>query len=196
MYFDGTYRFIGKIDPQPLVSEIESWREDAWVEFARRQETYEVHRRTQTIPLIFDEDMRHTGATQWPRWKQLEPVVEPVLETIRAANRSASANGEDGYFIRIILTRLSPHGWIPRHRDHGESLICSHRNHVPLVTQQGVEFEVAEEVRHLPAGEIWEINNRQLHAVRNVSDSARIHLIADYVVPGERVEDPEGAYTA
>jgi hypothetical protein len=195
MYFDGAYRFIGKVDPEPLVRAIDSLGEDAWLEYVRRQDTFEVHRRTQTIPLLYDEDGRHREPTQWPRWAQLEPVIEPVLKTIREANRSASDSG-DGYFIRVILTRLSPHGWIGRHRDRGESLVRAHRNHLAIVTNNSVEFEVADQVRHLAPGEIWEINNREFHAVRNKSDQARIHMILDYVVPGETIEDPEGVYIA
>lgn len=195
MYFDGAYRFIGKVDPKPLVRAMEALGEQPWLEYVKRQDTYQVHRHTYTIPLIFDEDARHTDPTTWPRWAELQPVLQPVLDKIREANPSAEG-GEEGYFIRIILTRLSPHGWIGGHRDRGETFMKSHRNHLAIVTNEGVEFEIAEQVKHLPAGEIWEINNRELHAVRNTSDDSRIHLILDYVVPGERVEDPEGVLTA
>jgi hypothetical protein len=192
MYFNGAYRFIGKVDPEPLARAVRSLGEDAWFEYVERQKTYQPHRRTQTIPLLFDQDGRHTGPTEWPRWGQLMPIFEPVLEKIREANPGPSEAGGDGYFIRIILARLSPHGWISSHCDEGATLSKSHRNHLAIITNQGVEFEVAEEVRHLPAGEIWEINNREEHAVRNTSDDARIHMILDYVLPGERIEDPEG----
>jgi quercetin dioxygenase-like cupin family protein len=192
MYFDGSYRFIGKVDPEPLVAAIRSLGEDPWFEYVRRQETYEVHRRTQTIPLLFDEDARHTDPTEWPRLQQLQAVIEPVLDKIREANADTAENGDKGYFIRIILTRLSPHGWITRHRDRGDTFMRSHRNHIAIITDPGVEFEVDEQVQHFAPGEIWEINNRQLHTVRNRSDIARVHLIVDYVVPGERIEDPEG----
>jgi hypothetical protein len=192
MYFDGGYRFIGKVDPNPLASAVESLGEEAWYEYVGRQQIYQPHRRTQTIPLIYDPDGRHTEPTEWPRWAEFKPIFEPALDEIRKANRPASDTGGDGYFIRIILARLSPHGWISVHRDHGATLARSHRNHLAIITNPSVEFEVAEEVRHLPAGEIWEINNRELHGVRNTSDHGRIHMILDYVVPGERIEDPNG----
>ena len=195
MYFNGPYRFIGKVDPAPLARAIEALGEDAWLEYVKRQDTYQVHRHTFTIPLIFDEDARHTNPTTWPRWAELESVLQPVLDQIRRANAPAEGD-QEGYFIRIILTRLSPHAWIGAHRDRGETFMKSHRNHLAIVTNEGVEFEIAEQVRHLPAGEIWEINNRELHAVRNKGDDPRIHLILDYVVPGERVEDPEGVLIA
>lgn len=196
MYLNGGYRFIGKVDPEPLARAVESLSEDAWLEYFGRQQTYRPHRRTQTIPLLYDEDGRHTDPTEWPRWAELKTVLEPVLEKIREANPPASEAGGEGYFIRIILARLNPHAWISVHRDEGATLARSHRNHLAIITNDRVEFEVEEEVRHLAAGEIWEINNRQHHGVRNTSDYARVHLILDYVVPGERIDDPDGPVIA
>jgi hypothetical protein len=190
MYFEGAYRFIGKVDPEPLVRAVESFGDDAWFEYVERQQAFHPHRRTQTIPLLYDQDGRHTEPTEWPRWVELKPVFKPVLDKIRDANPPAT--DADGYFIRIILARLLPHGWISGHCDEGNTLAKSHRNHLAIITNSGVEFEVADDVRHLPAGEIWEINNREWHAVRNTSDYARVHMIVDYVVPGEKIEDPEG----
>lgn len=196
MHFEGGYRFIGQVDPEPLVHAVQALGDDAWWEYTERQQMFHPHRRTQTIPLLFDQDGRHTDPSEWPRWAELRPVLEPVLEKIRDANPPASAEAGDGYFIRIILARLAPHGWISGHRDEGNTLAKSHRNHVPIITNPRVEFEVGEDVRHLAAGEIWEINNRDYHAVRNTSDFARVHLIVDYVVPGERIEDPAGVIFA
>jgi quercetin dioxygenase-like cupin family protein len=189
MHFDGKFRFIGSVDPEPLARTVESFGEDAWLEFSNRQENYNPHRKTNTIPLLYDEDARHSNPTAWPRFKAIEPLLQPVFDHIRTAN---SVVGDDGYFVRIILTRLAPHAWINRHRDAGHSLKRSHRNHLAIITEESVEFEVGEEVRHLAPGEIWEINNRAGHAVRNNSPRPRIHMILDYVVPGERIEDPDG----
>jgi hypothetical protein len=75
-------------------------------------------------------------------------------------------------------------------------MLRSHRYHLALTTNNLVEFEIAGETQHFAAGEIWEINNREEHAVRNLSGESRIHVILDYVVPGERVPDPEGVVIA
>ena len=192
MYFDGRFRFIGTVDPAPLAFAIDSFGEEAWLEHASRQQMYHMHSQTQTIPLLFDDDGRHTDPTPWPRLAQLAPLIEPVLEQIRKANQPADGSADQGYFIRIVATRLSPHSFITPHRDGGHSLLRAHRYHVPIKTDKGVDFKIADEVRNLAAGEIWEINNRRVHAVRNQSDSPRIHLIIDYVVPGEKIPDPDG----
>jgi hypothetical protein len=191
MYFDGSFRHIGTIDPQPLLRAIESFGEDAWEEYVHRQETFKAHRDTQTIPLLHDSDMRHTDPTAWPRLAQLEPLLEPVLSKIAEANPPV-AEGDDGYFVRIILTRLRPGSYIIPHRDRGDSLMRSHRNHLALTTNPLVDFAIDGEIQHFASGEIWEINNRKHHAVRNLGDEPRIHMILDYVVPGEEIHDPDG----
>lgn len=196
MHFDGLCRQIGTIDPRPLADAIESLGEDAWDEWDHRQRTFGPHRHTQTIPLVYDDDMRHADPTTWPRFAQLQPVLEPVLEKIREANESVTGTGDRGYFVRIILTRLSPGSNINGHRDSGESLMRSHRYHLAIRTNRLVDFFIGDQPHHFAAGEIWEINNRQKHAVQNLSDEGRVHLILDYVVPGEKVEDPEGTVIA
>jgi hypothetical protein len=196
MYFDSPFRHVGTIDPEPLVQVIESMGETAWNEYVVRQELFEPHRHTHTIPLLFDLDGRHENPTPWPRLAQIKPALEPALEVIRQANMTGNGLGRDGYFVRIILTRLKPGSNINPHRDGGYSMLRSHRYHLALTTNNLVEFEIAGESRHFAAGEIWEINNREEHAVRNLSGESRIHVILDYVVPGERVPDPEGVVIA
>jgi hypothetical protein len=47
-------------------------------------------------------------------------------------------------------------------------------------------FTCGESSRVLGEGEIWEINNRKTHAVQNDSENFRVHVIADWVIAGER----------
>jgi hypothetical protein len=80
---------------------------------------------------------------------------------------------------------VKPHG------DFGYSLNHSHRVHIPLVTNPGVEFIVNGQPKFLPEGEIWEINNIDQHEVHNRSDAYRVHLILDLAVPfrgGQRLQ--------
>lgn len=196
MYFDSPFRLIGSIDPQPLVEVIQSFGEAAWNEFVVRQELFEAHRHTHTIPLLFDLDGRHENPTSWPRFAQIKAALAPACEAIRQKNLSPDGPGRDGYFVRIILTRLKPGANIDPHRDGGYSLLRSHRYHLALTTNNLVEFEIAGQTRHFAAGEIWEINNREEHAVRNLSSESRVHVILDYVVPGEQVPDPDGPVIA
>jgi hypothetical protein len=189
MYFDGEYRLIGKVDVAPLRAAVLALPEAAWREDTERQQVYKPHRQTQSIQLIFDPDMRHEAPTTRPAHAQFARELEPIIDTI--ARFYASETGEDaGYPVRALLVRLCGGGAIGSHRDHGYSLARAHRIHCPIVTNAAAEFGIAGRVRHLPAGELWEINNRKVHGVRNPGE-ARIHLIVDYVIPGERVFDPE-----
>lgn len=194
MYFDSPFRHIGTIDQKPLVDVIESFGEPAWHEFSIRQQLFEPHRHTHTIPLMFDLDGRHENPTAWPRLTPITPALGPAMEMIRQHNLSDV--GSDGYFVRIILTRLKPGSNIEPHRDGGYSMLRSHRYHLALTTNELVEFTIAGQTQHFAAGEIWEINNREEHAVRNLSSESRIHVILDYVVPGEKIHDPEGLVIA
>ena len=51
---------------------------------------------------------------------------------------------------------------------------------MPLTTNPQVDFSVGGEARHIGEGEIWEINNTRIHAVKNRGMSMRIHLIVDW----------------
>jgi hypothetical protein len=190
MHFDGQFRLIGTVDPQPLARAVEAVGDDAWNEYVRRQEKFEPHRQTQTIALLYDNDMRHSDPTPWPRWAEFEAVLQPAMDKIRAANAPADGVEDAGYFVRVILTRLIPGAYITPHRDHGPSMLRSHRYHLAVTTNPLVEFAIADQMQHFEAGEIWEINNRKLHAVRNLGPDARVHAILDYVVPGEEIQDP------
>lgn len=197
MNFDGEYRRIGAIDIAPLAAAVRDLPEAAWEEHAGRQQVYKAHARTQTIPLIFDPDMRHEGGTVHPAYEQFIDLLRPALDIVQSWYADKARSGcAPAYFARILLVRLAPQAAIGSHRDHGHSLSRAHRIHLPVITSSGAEFGIAGVIKHLPAGEIWEINNRKAHAVRNVSDLARVHAIFDYVLPGETVEDPEGLLVA
>lgn len=199
MYFAGDYRVLGQVDVGPLCALVAGFDEAAWDEQSHRQKTYKVHARTRTIPLIYDTDMRHEDPTIWPHFHRFTDALDPVMRRIREfyapAHEAAGSPPNKGYFVRIILVRLASDSEIPAHVDRGASLSRVHRIHLPLITNDQALFEVAGNIRHVPAGELCEINNRALHAVRNGGPD-RIHAILDYVVPGEVIDDPEGQLIA
>jgi len=198
MFFDGEYRLLGSVDVTALRSQVVSLPEDDWYADTGRQEAFAAHRMTQSIGLIFDPDMRHERPTVRPAFRLFETAVTPAIAAVQAFFRNNPPGGTDGtgYVVRALLVRLDGNGAIASHRDHGTSLSRAHRIHLPVVTSTHAEFGIAGQVRHLPAGELWEVNNRKIHAVRNIGGAPRIHLIIDYVVPGEMIADPEGMLVA
>ena len=192
MNFDDNFRRIGSANIEPVKALVKALTDQDWSEGDVRQQRYEVHKDTQTIPLVHDYQFRHDEPTQHPALATFGPVIRPIL-AITAEFYDSSEKGREltdkygiGYFIRANLVRLAPGGTINEHRDGNFSLTHAHRVHVPIITNTGVLFNVGEDTLCIPEGEIYEINNRRLHSVKNGGDAARVHLIIDYVLKGEQ----------
>ncbi len=202
MNFEGDAIKHGEFDISELIDRIAGFAEDRWCEDTSRQEKFEAHTDTQTIKLLFDPDYRHTNPTEHPALQEFASLIEPLHSHIVATfgktmrQRKLIRKNGPGYFIRIVLTRLAANSEITRHVDDGESLKLCHRIHVPIITNEECFFCVGESRIHMRAGEMWEINNRLVHYVENGGDQARVHLIQDFVQPGENVFDHDGPMIA
>ena len=86
----------------------------------------------------------------------------------------------DGEFKRILLHKLFAGKNIIRHDDVGHHMETSKRIHVPIITNDKVDFIVNDEVVNMKYGDIVEINNNLPHEVLNNSNSDRVHLIVDW----------------
>ena len=199
MNFDDDFKRIGDFDISDLLERSIAIEESVWAGDEFRQEKFEAHKHTQTIKLIMDEDGRHRDPTVHPFYHEFQSVLAPIEQFVRSkidntlkAKYLRKKNGR-GYFIRMILVNLKANGVIRRHIDTGESLLKCHRMHLPVLTNELVIFSVGDSDKHLQAGELWEINNRHIHGVVNNSGKGRIHLIMDYVLPGEKVTDVDGS---
>lgn len=191
MNFAGNFLPIGTVDTGQLRTLVGQLTEAQWNEFDVRHQRYEVHRHTRTIGLVYDPDFRHTHPTRLPMLRVFEPSLRPVL-ALTAEHFESSGPGQRltrehglGYFIRATLVRLTAGNGIAGHQDLNFSLTHSHRVHVPIVTNDKVTFSVGCETIHMREGEVWEINNRRIHSVHNDGTEDRVHLILDFVLPGE-----------
>ena len=192
MNFNGDFLLLGAADISALRSRALEFTEEQWSRDNWRQTKLKAHQHTTTIPLLFDEDFRHVRPTVRADHAALRDAIEPVLELIRRHyDRSAESmrmqeqNGP-AYPVRMMLARLCPGGVIMPHMDRNFSLAHSHRIHVPLVTHADVKFLIDGRRQPMNEGEVWEINNRRAHQVENASPIYRIHMIVDWVIPGER----------
>ena len=199
MNFDGDMKKLGDIDVTRFAQQAAKITDAEWTADAFRQKTYEVHKQTQTIRLIMDEDGRHRDPTYHPSYGIYKELLEPIETFIRRqfeqtlkAKRLRKKHGR-GYFIRMILVKLLANGSIPHHVDQGETLSKSHRMHLPIITNEQNLFSVGDTEMHMKAGELWEINNRREHGVVNGGSEDRTHLIIDYVLAGEKIIDADGA---
>ncbi len=197
MNFNGTFKALGDVDITQLKSMVNTLTEEQWSEYSERQNFYKAHNFTQTIPLLFDEDYRHRFPTTHPNIELFQTSLVSVLKKITDYYKqqviTTKKNRNDpiikSYFIRAILVKMSENSEITEHNDNGYSLSRAHRIHLPITTNEKVEFFVGGESKYLAEGELWEINNRKKHSVSNKSDEDRIHFIFDFVIPGEVIED-------
>jgi hypothetical protein len=192
MNFAGNFSKIGEVDTEQLVTIAGQITDEEWEADLFRQSRYEVHRDTKTVGLVFDPDYRHSHPTRLPMLQRFEPALRPVLQMV-AEHFEESEKGSElvdqfglGYFIRASIVRLRAGGTIAPHTDNNFSLVHSHRMHLPLLTNDRVLFTVGSETINLRAGEVYEINNRRKHSVENSGDTDRVHLILDFVLPGEQ----------
>lgn len=192
MNFRGNFDTIGTVDISAVENRLQQLQEQHWSADEFRQKRYEVHRDTQSIALVFDVDFRHTHPTRLPTLQLFEQDLGPILAMI-ADHYENSSNGQQltrkygqGYFVRTSLVNLIPGGVIAPHKDNNFSLSHSHRVHVPVTTNDHVEFTVGNETIVMRPGDIIEINNRREHSVSNKGKDHRVHLILDFVLPGEK----------
>ena len=155
-----------------LKAKVSELTEADWAESDRHTQ-FDIHKETQSIQLLGD-DMSHTLPQKTRYFDLLAGDVAPIIERLK------DHFGHQGVFLRVLIARLNAHSQIKPHVDKGYSLINCNRVHIPLFTNDKVQFSVGGESRTLKEGEVWEINNADVHAVTNASDSPRIHLIIDW----------------
>lgn len=170
------FKFLGSIDPQPIVDSIAKIDDNDWVADTWRQDEHRVHKSTQAIELIYDKDFRHFNVTKHKHWDLLnmDELLKPVLEVLKKQYG-------DGYIARAVLVKLFAGKNVDRHIDVGGSYSLSHRVHVVLIAEEDkIIYNVRDEDKTFKIGEIWELNDMVEHEVRNTSNKDRINLIMDY----------------
>ena len=159
-------------DVSELKAKVAQLTENDWAQSDRHTQ-FDIHKETQSIQLLGD-DMSHTPPQKTRYFDLLAADIAPIIERLKGHF------GREGVFIRVLIARLSAQSEIKPHVDKGYSLINCNRIHIPLFTNDQVQFSVGGESRTLNEGEVWEINNADVHAVTNASDYPRVHLIIDW----------------
>jgi Aspartyl/Asparaginyl beta-hydroxylase len=124
-------------------------------------------------------------------WEPGNPLVilranYPPRDLTAAVSACADAlirrlNG--GTVVKLMLVELTPGGVVQEHVDATPVLTCVHRCHVPVLTNQDVDFFVDGERYYLAAGIAYEFDNTRRHGVKNRSEMSRVHLICDIMPP-------------
>lgn len=160
-----------------LLAAMPDARDPLWDAYSERQERFPAHRKTRSIRFVWLEELT-PGALP-------EPVYDapPALRDAAMACGEAIAGHYGGPILRLLLTEMAPGTSIPRHSDTGDLLTFSHRCHVAVLTNPRVRFEIGEEAFYFAPGEVWEIDNLRRHAVVNLGETRRVHLICNVLPP-------------
>ncbi len=180
MDIDVPLRELGAVPIDSLREAILSLPQPAWLENQQRQQDYDVHRRTESVVLIF------TDGAGWPDitltresgWDLLSSVAVPLMTGIIKNHYQPG-----GTIIRAMAAKLLPGEVISPHRDAHPSFHHGHRIHVPIKTNPRVRFMIAGRPYKMKVGEAYEINNQKTHSVMNKGVEERINFIFDYVPP-------------
>lgn len=173
------YRILGEFDVSEIAREISSVDPKVWDLDPTRQNMHGgkgTHKETKSIfmsslPLIWQGEhynlQKHFVSEKLNR---LTYEIADKLENI--------LQGKLGRSLYIVLPAKKE---IPLHRDGGYYLLSVHRCHIPIITNDSVEFYLNGDVINMKAGVCHEINNARDHAVRNNGETDRIHLVMDII---------------
>jgi hypothetical protein len=170
-------RPLGKVDVARLREDVLAIPEPIWdFENSGKPNDYRALDRTRHILFRFVDSTRDWRRSHdrplWEAWRErLEPVLRQAVAPYGYAN---------GVFPRVMLARMPPGGEIKPHQDTNVAARWPHKIHVPITTNDRVAFWIDGTAYHLPVGEVFEVNNMAVHAVRNDGDTDRIHLIFEY----------------
>jgi uncharacterized protein YajQ (UPF0234 family) len=168
------FNYITKIKLNNIKNIVNKLSKKEWKSFDFRQKTFDVHKHTETIPIIFNEDFRETDLYYWPCYQKFKNLLKKI-ENILLKYFSK------GYVVRAILVKLKAKSKIDPHIDTGFSLEKCKRIHIPIISNSKTFFTVGEETKNLKEGEMWEINNSgKTHSVENNDNKDRVHLIVDW----------------
>jgi len=167
------YHHLGSVNVDGLVERVKSIPEPLWKsENENKPNKYRNLNNTRHIMLRFINGLDNVfDSHDLPLWDEWKDVLLPIME------QAAKSLGYQSYrFPRVMFARLPAGGEISPHLDVAASHYI-HKIHVPLITNPETIFHVGGQAKHLPVGEMVEINNKTVHSVNNDGDVDRIHFI-------------------
>lgn len=179
MKLDVKLKTLGPVNHSPLKAAMLAATPEMWTEEQLRQKSFDVHAKTHSIILLFAEGWPDIQVSKHNGWAHFAGHAMPLVREVIGKHYSSR-----GTIIRAMLAKLLAGKEIDEHFDDHPSFSVSHRIHVPLVTNDRVDFLIDGESFHLEEGIAYEVSNLDFHAVANRSNEDRVHFIFDYV------EDP------
>lgn len=114
------------------------------------------------------------------------PLIEEFSKTPNFMTFELAAIIEEKMKCKIknlMFYAMLPGGDIPPHRDMvGNVGFGGLRLHIPIVTNDKVNFVVAGKKVVMGVGELWALDTSYTHSVSNFGNDNRIHLVMDVIV--------------
>ena len=177
-------RCLGKVEIGALQERILEQLPEAWIEQAIRQQTYEVHKDTESIVMLFCDESWPAGEIyRESGWDRLADVAMPLIDHIIATYYEPG-----GALLRAMAAKLKSQGRITPHRDKLHSFHIGHRIHIPITSNAGVRYTISGKPYQFEVGNAYEINNQKKHSVMNLGGEDRISFIFDYV-PADKLPE-------
>jgi aspartyl/asparaginyl beta-hydroxylase len=188
MWLPEPYRVLDTLDVTELAQTIDQLSEASWQADKKLLQSMTKNRQADSIfirsiaaadfsRILSERPLKQDDVQFYQGWSELAGELDAVLQKI------LSYFSAGGVVTRVQLARMQPGAMIRRHVDQSLVLLASHRVHLPLSTNQDVEFFIGNQSYHMPVGSMFELNNRLQHAVENKGQTDRVHLIVDYLPP-------------
>lgn len=171
-------RELGQVDISKLKDWVGKLSEAVWLKETRtRENDFACFHHTQHIIFRFPDDLRdRTIVHDNPIWKIWKPVLKPIL------TKAVEAYGyQKGHIKAVMLAKLKAGYGIDAHTDGSPSYYFLHKIHIPIQTNEKVDFYIKPNHYHLKEGIAYEVNNIAPHSVTNAGETDRIHLIFEYL---------------
>ena len=162
------YKPLGQYSIDELRSVILSQPDEAWSEQTLRQNTYEVHKDTTSIVMLFCDESWPDGKVHKDKgWSRLADAATPVIDAILQQHYQPG-----GMVIRAMAAKLKPQGQIHPHTDSLHSFHLGHRIHVPITTNPAVRFTIDGKPFPFAVGQAYEINNQKRDYIKIIPGMA------------------------
>lgn len=168
------FKFHGNFDIKNIKSAISNFN-DEWKINTYRQESYSVHQNTQSYT-IFDVSTEWVASDPYLVVKKsnnedLINLIMPIINKLEEIH--------EGRVGKVLFIDLPPIKDVLPHTDKRDYLNMARRHHIPIITNDNVNFYVNGESINMKEGECWEINNSLMHSVDNQGTTNRVHLMID-----------------
>jgi len=177
MQIEGKIRALGPVNHTALKDAVMALDEKVWFE-DDLSDWQPMRGDTRSVVLLFCDGWEPIVIDKRSGWPHLNEQVVPLATDIIEDNYTPG-----GRVLRAMIAKLIAGGTIHPHVDAHPSFSVGHRIHVPLQTNDEVQFIVDDERVIMEEGKAYELNNLLNHGVYNGGKEDRIHLIFDYMDP-------------